>query len=234
MSDRASWKMLQLLYTLKPNVPGLTGRQLAAAGIDCGPDTIKPLVDSRVVVVDSNGIYSLSGAAGKILGCCIVANRRWSGNDMRVDNPEVFVVMPFQEPWSTTVYNKMIRPAIEGVRLDDFKDFKLTCVRGDTPPRVGDLTQTVWSALMRAGLVVADVSAPNPNVFYEIGLTHALGKDCFILKQKDVNVPADFGGSHYYEYDLANLDAEQKMLQTEILSWVKENCVEGVSRIDKL
>ena len=223
--------MLNLLYTLKPGVPGLTAQQLAAAGVDCGPDTIQPLVDGKAVLVDSSGIYSLGEAARKILQCCVVANRRWSGKDMLVDHPEVFVVMPFREAWSNSVYENMIRPAVENVK---FHDFKLRCVRGDMPPRVGDLTQTVWSALMRAGLVVADVSVPNPNVFYEIGLTHALGKDCFILKQKDTSVPADFGGSHYYEYELAELYAGRNTLQREITTWAIENGVEGVSYIDKL
>jgi len=99
--------------------------------VDCGPDTIQPLVDGEAVVVEA-GIYSLGDAARKILQCCIVANRRWSGKDMLVDYPEVFVVMPFQEGWSSSVLEKMIKPAIEGSNL--------RCVRGDTPPRVGDLT----------------------------------------------------------------------------------------------
>ena len=84
---------------------------------------------------------------------------------------------------------------------------------------------------MGAGLVIADVSAPNPNVFYEIGLTHALGKDCFILKQSDASVPADFGGAHYYEYDLADLHAGRDALRKEIEVWVNDNCVEGVRAI---
>jgi hypothetical protein len=218
--------MLHILYTLKPGISGLTASQLASAGVDCGPDTVQPLVDGKAVVVDSTGIYSLSEASRKILQCCVVANRRWSGKDMLIDCPEAFVVMPFQEEWSRSVFDKMIRPAVEGA--------KLRCVRGDTPPRVGDLTQTIWSALMRAGLVVADVSVPNPNVFYEMGLTHALGKDCFILKQRNVTAPADIGGSHYYEYDLTNLEAGRENLQKEIATWAIENRVEGVRHLNEL
>ena len=60
MSDRKSWKMLHLLYTLKPGVAGLTERQLAAAGVDCGPDTIQTLVNGKAVVTNSTGQYSLT------------------------------------------------------------------------------------------------------------------------------------------------------------------------------
>ena len=44
MSDRSQWKMLHLLYTLPPSKEeGLTGQELADAGIDCEPDTFRPL-----------------------------------------------------------------------------------------------------------------------------------------------------------------------------------------------
>ena len=223
MSDRNSWKMLHLLYTLRPGVVGLTAQQLAVSGVDCGPDTIQPLVDAKAVDVDASGLHSLTQPTRKIMQCCVLGNRRWSGSDMRVDYPEVFVIMPFGQNWSQSVYDTMIRPAVEGVNL--------RCVRGDTPPRVGDLSQTIWNAVMRAGLIIAEVSASNPNVFYEIGLAHALGKDCFILKQTDATVPADFGGSHFYEYDPGDLDAGKTMLQKEIQEWARDNYVEGVRTI---
>lgn len=223
MSDRKSWKMLHLLYNLKPGRSGLSAQQLFDAGIDCHPDCIYPLVRSDLVKVDQTGSYSLTEAATEILQSCVVANRRWAGVDMQVDQPEVFVIMPFSEHWSGTVYEEMIKPAVESAQL--------RCTRGDTPPRVGDLSQTVWNSLMRAGLVIADVSASNPNVFYEIGLTHGIGKDCFILKQQGATVPADFGGSHYYEYDLANLSQGKESLRMQITEWATSNSVEGVRSI---
>ncbi|MBZ0301872.1 MAG: hypothetical protein K8J31_19140 [Anaerolineae bacterium] len=222
MSARAMWKMLHLLYTLKPGVTSLSTQELAAAGIDCGPDTLTPL-EQTGAVVNQGGNYSLTPPALGILQTCVVSNRRWPGSDMWVDYPEVFVVMPFSQPWSDTVYQTMLKPAIEGAEF--------ACVRGDTPVRVGDLTQTIWNALMRAGLIVADVSAANMNVFYEIGLAHALGKDVFILKQKAAQIPADFGGVHYYEYDLNDLDAGREALRTEIKKWGEENAVKGVKSI---
>ncbi len=215
--------MLHLLYNLKPGKSGLSPQQLFDAGIDCDPDSIYPLVRSNLVKVDPNGIHSLTDAATEILQRCVVANRRWAGIDMQVDRPEVFVIMPFGQDWSRSVYEEMIRPAIESAHL--------RCTRGDTPPRVGDLSQTVWNALMRAGLVIADVSASNPNVFYEIGLAHGIGKDCFILKQQGAVVPADFGGSHYYEYDLANLGGAREALRIQVGDWANSNSVEGVRAI---
>jgi hypothetical protein len=220
MSDRTKWKMLHLLHTLPPGVDGLTAQQLDRAGIDCGDDTIQPLVHGLLVGRNHEGLYSLSPASRAMLESCIVGNRRWPGKDMMVDEPEVFVIMPFSEDWSSAVFDGMIRPAVKNVEL--------RCVRGDMPARVGDLTSTIWSALMRAGLIIADVSAPNPNVFYEIGLTHALGKDCFLLKETHSRVPADFGGSHYYSYDKSDLEAGRLMLEAHLRSWIQENDAKGV------
>ena len=84
---------------------------------------------------------------------------------------------------------------------------------------------------MQAGVIVADVSALNANVFYELGLAHALGKEVFILKRKDAKVPADFGGSHYYEYELENLRAAKKLLREELKAIASENNFQEVKAL---
>ena len=148
MSDRSMWKMLHLLYTLKPGQHGLTDQDLLDVGIDCGPDTVNPLLEARAVAYDG-GLYALTEPAREILGACIVANRRWSSDDMWVDYPSAFVIMPFGQPWSETVYRELIQPGVDGAGLE--------CVRGDTIVRIGDLTQNIWGALLRSGIAVADV-----------------------------------------------------------------------------
>ena len=46
-------------------------------------------------------------------------------------------------------------------------------MRGDSIVRVGDLSTNVWKSITQAGVIVAEVSVPNPNVYYEIGLADA-------------------------------------------------------------
>jgi hypothetical protein len=58
-----------------------------------------------------------------------------------VDYPEVFVVMPFRESSSNSVFEKMIRPAVEGVK---FYGGEFRLVKGDMPPRVGRWSQKIW------------------------------------------------------------------------------------------
>jgi hypothetical protein len=222
MSDRKMWKMLHLLYTLKTGQAGLSDRELLEAGIDCGEDTIKHLLQDNAVSKDT-GLYTLTQPARRILGTCTVANRRWSSDDMWVDYPSAFVIMPFSEQWSDAVFKELMEPGV--------KKAGLKCIRGDMLVRVGDLTQNIWGALLHAGIVVADVSVPNANVFYELGLTHALGKDAFILKQAGFKVPADIGGAHYHEYDLQSLETSRLWLTSELSQWAADNHFDGVKAL---
>jgi hypothetical protein len=96
---------------------------------------------------------------------------------------------------------------------------------------VGDLTQAIWGSILHAGIVVADISVLNANVFYELGLTHALGKDTILLKRCDTPLPADFGGAHYYEYDLNDFADGKNQLQQAIKDWVQNNKAEGVREV---
>lgn len=214
MSSRSQWKMLHLLYTLPPSAQeGLSYQELYEVGIDCGPDTFQPLLQAGAVV-QQNDRFVLSHMASAMLTQFVVANRRWTGRDIWVDYPKVFVIMPFSQNWSDRVYEELIKPAVDGAGLE--------CVRGDHSVRIGDLAQDIWNEILQAGMLVADVSALNSNVFYEIGLAHSLGKEVFILKQKDAKVPADFGGAHYYEYELDDLKAGCSLLREELDKFSKE------------
>ena len=80
----------------------------------------------------------------------------------------------------------------------------------------------MWRSITQAGLIVAEVSVPNPNVYYEIGLADALGKDVFLFKQHDARLPADFGGVHYYSYDVGDLADGRVTLTRELQAWAAQ------------
>jgi hypothetical protein len=208
------WKMLHLLYLY--GKPGISEADLFKAGVDCEADTIHPLVASNAIhILDgTTRDYVLSDAAKKLLEICVVANKRAYGDDMRADFPYVFVIMPFSETWSHNVYAQLIEPAVRGAGLE--------CSRGDIPVRVGDLSTNIWNEILKAGIIIADVSSANVNVFYELGLVHAVGKDALLLKRKDAALPADFGGAHYYEYSVDKLSEGRAQLQEALLQWSAE------------
>jgi hypothetical protein len=55
----------------------------------------------------------------------------------------------------------------------------------------GGILAKVWQALIEARAIVADLTGQNANVFYELGLAHAIGHDVILLTQDMRWVPFD-------------------------------------------
>ena len=215
MSRHQEWKMIHLLYQYARRTPDgsnrvLTEDELTAAGVHCDADSRQPLEDSDVVRRVGNA-YELSKAARKILSTFTLAKGPEVSIDIRVDYPEVFVIMPLRQPWSNQVFTDLFKPAIEAANF--------VVSRGDTIVRVGDLGTNVWRSITQAGIVVGDVTAPNPNVYYELGLADALGKPTFLFKQIGSTLPADVSGVHFYEYALGDLASARSALTTALIDW---------------
>ena len=219
--------MIHLLYRYgrrKGTKRVLTEKELTEAGVYCDPDS-RQLLEDAGVVRRIGDAYALTKAVRKIVSTFTLAKGPAENIDIRVDYPEVFVVMPFGEKWSDEVFTKLFRPGIE--------DAQFTVSRGDSIVRVGDLSTNVWRSITQAGLIVADVSVPNPNVYYEIGLADALGKPVFLYKQEGATLPADFAGIHYYTYDLADPEPARLKLTQELKNWanVRDHQHFGVKRL---
>lgn len=88
--------------------------------------------------------------------------------------PHAFVAMPFgTKPGPdgapvdfNRVYEELIRPALDDAGLFAF--------RADEEMRGGDIRVDMFQELLIADLVVVDLTIDNPNVWYELGVRHAL------------------------------------------------------------
>jgi hypothetical protein len=67
----------------------------------------------------------------------------------------------------------------------------LKCLRGDEEHVRGDLLRHILSLIAKARLVIANVDGRNPNVFYELGIAHALNKPVLILSSTPDTPPFD-------------------------------------------
>jgi len=103
-----------------------------------------------------------------------------------------FVAMPFHDLY-TAEYDRVIRPAIG--------EAGLICVRGDEIYARPAIVQDVWNSICNARLVVAELSGRNPNVMYEVGLAHAIGKPIILLTRSEDDVPFDLRSLRYIYYD---------------------------------
>lgn len=66
----------------------------------------------------------------------------------------------------------------------------------------GNIRTDMFALLLKADLVVADVSIHNANVFYELGIRHALrDRRSFLMKSSGESVPFDLSTDRYFYYD---------------------------------
>ena len=72
--------------------------------------------------------------------------------------------------------------------------------RADDIWQYSTVMQDVFSLIYRSHAVVCDFSDRNPNVFYEAGIAHALGKIVIPITQKKEDIPSDLVHHRYLHY----------------------------------
>ncbi len=106
----------------------------------------------------------------------------FGGGDFALDPKLCLILMPFAEKMKP-IYDDHIRPVVISENL--------SCLRADEVVGTNMITWDIWEKINRARVIVADLTGQNPNVFYEVGLAHALGKDVILLTQSMDYVPFD-------------------------------------------
>ena len=61
----------------------------------------------------------------------------------------------------------------------------------------------IWGHINSAKIVMCDCTTRNPNVFYELGIAHTIGKDEIQLTQSENDVPFDIKHIRYIKYENA-------------------------------
>jgi hypothetical protein len=107
------------------------------------------------------------------------------------EGADIFVLMPFNSKLKA-VYTEHIKPlgAALGVnirRADDFFSPKPFMFK-------------VWEGICSARLVIADCTEKNPNVFYEIGMAHTVGKPVVLITRSEKDIPSDIKHIDFIEY----------------------------------
>lgn len=75
-----------------------------------------------------------------------------------------------------------------------------SCKRADDIWDDSTIIQDIFSLIFRSYIVVCDFSRKNPNVFYEAGLAHALGKHVIPITQSQEDIPSDLRHHRYILY----------------------------------
>jgi hypothetical protein len=126
-----------------------------------------------------------------------------------------FVVMPFAAPVGGYFQN-IYEPAIQKAGL--------RAVRADADIfGTGKIIDQIWSGINASKVLVAELTTRNPNVFYELGLAHALDKPVVLVSSNEEDVPFDLKHIRVIYYDVTDPFWGQKLIDK-----VAENIVSAL------
>ena len=139
------------------------------------------------------------------------APRRFSCEQFRIDpiftgrtfkyrKNTCFLLMPFTQVWSERVHKQiskvMKKLGYSTLRADDLYGH--------------DVLEDIWRAVNESEVVIADTTGKNPNVFYEIGIAHTLGKRVVLISQDAEDIPFDLRRYRHLVYEV-NIDGFDRL-----------------------
>lgn len=107
--------------------------------------------------------------------------------------PTAFLIMPFGSEDLQVVYDDFVKPTVDKCGLD--------CIRGDDMFGSNAIMEDVREAIAASRIVIADLTGTNANVFYEVGIAHAMEKPVLLLAQSAEDVPSDLRHRRVLVYD---------------------------------
>ena len=189
----------------------LTQRGIMSIGGDLEEETQKR-INGTFAVLDrkisqlsrARGLYPSQVRVMQPLHICVL-----------VDSRDVFVVLAVHDiggiatrqyiDWSRKptgmtieaaifIAERDIRPTIE--RIDG-----LRCLRADDIYDNRPIIEDIWRQINESAIVISELTERNPNVFYETGIAHTIGKEVILITQSMDDVPFDLRHLRCIVYD---------------------------------
>lgn len=140
-----------------------------------------------------------------------------------IDHKLVLVLTPFSDEEADTF--KCIQETCSRIGLN--------AVRGDEIFTRGDILTHVLSLIVKARLVIANVSSRNANVYYELGITHALNKQTILISRSISQTPFDLKNQRIVIFrDLPELRTELTAALARALTDPKNPSINSELRTD--
>jgi hypothetical protein len=141
--------------------------------------------------------------------------------------------MPFSSSKSckeaewTEIFNEQIKPAVESA------GFGYKCHRSQALH--GNIIEAVLDDLNCADIVIADLTDRNPNVFYELGVRHALRGGTILISQNMDDIPFDLRpyAIQVYDWKLSEHKRQFKERIKEIIGLIEKHPEKASSPIRK-
>lgn len=125
-------------------------------------------------------------------------------------NKTVFAAMPFSEKYDDVFFVAMA-PASDEIGA--------ACIRVDKDDFSGDIVERIKKHIEESIAVIADLSESRPNVLYELGYAHALGKPVVhITSTSTSELPFDVRNWSTLKYEVGRTHKLREILSTRLKS----------------
>lgn len=108
----------------------------------------------------------------------------------RIEATLISAMMPFHPSFDAVYGSLKTIAATAGLR----------CRRADDIWESPAVIQDVVSLIDRSTVVICDCTGRNPNVFYETGIAHSLGREVILITQVESDIPFDLRHLRYVHY----------------------------------
>lgn len=105
--------------------------------------------------------------------------------------------------------HELIREVTESVIAPDGS--RLECIRGDHELNPGEIVSGIVRDLAESPLAIAVLTGHNANVFYELGVRHALTNRTILMAERESDVPFDLRTQRMLLFSTQNLAATQQL-----------------------
>lgn len=140
------------------------------------------------------------------------------------ENNICFVVSPIGSE-GTEKY-KIFKDVLDCIIKPAFQNggYEINIIRADEISKPGSLIKDVLESLVSSYIVIADLTGQNPNVFYELGIRHALSNRTILIAQNIDDVPSDLREYRTIIYDTSARGAQRfKDRIKEFVKQIKES-----------
>lgn len=127
-------------------------------------------------------------------------------NDLVVNKRQIFVLTPFNPIHYKTFF----------VIKETCMNAGFECKRGDESKIEGDLFPSMLKLIINSSVIVANITGRNPNVMYELGIAHALGKHVILISDAPEELPIDIKSKQFLIY--RDLDELSVLLRAELFN----------------
>lgn len=92
-------------------------------------------------------------------------------SDIDIEKDMVFLLTPFYEEKNNAT--KMVKQICE--------ELNMRCIRGDEEYTSNNIISHILRNILKSRVIIANIDGRNPNVFYELGICHAISKPVIII-----------------------------------------------------